>query len=144
MPWFPQREPEKGGRQEHQPRGESSTPSAADESFEFGQELRWAEERLCTMEDSQSVTGFGGPGQVGNVAFAGKIRADCETQKLQRKDFFQWIVEKVDRGGFQTVLSERHSESEKFVRIERHVPRVGPVCDFIQTCSERRSCCLPV
>ncbi len=27
MPWFPQREAEKGGRQEHQPRGESSTPS---------------------------------------------------------------------------------------------------------------------
>jgi len=27
MPWFPQHETEKGKRQEHQPRGESSTPS---------------------------------------------------------------------------------------------------------------------
>ena len=41
---------------------------------------------------------------------------DSETQKLERKDFFQKIVEKVD-GGFQTVLSERHSECVKFVRI---------------------------
>ena len=32
----------------------------------------------------------------------------------------------------------------RFVGIERHVPRVGPVCDFIQICSERRSCCLLV
>ena len=96
------------------------------------------------MEDAQSVTGFGG--QVGNVAFPGKIMADSETQKLERKDFFQRIVEKVDGagGGFQTVLSERQSESVRFVRIERHVPRVGPVCDFTQICRERRSCCLPV
>ena len=34
--------------------------------------------------------------------------------------------------GFQTVLSERHRESLRFVRIERHVPRVGAACDFIQ------------
>ena len=27
-------------------------------------------------------------------------------------------------------LSERHSESVTFVRIEGHVPHVGPVCDF--------------
>ena len=113
-----------------------------DESFVCGQELRWAEEGLCTTEDSQSTTGFGG--QVGNVAFPGKIMADHETQKLERKDFFQTIVEKVDGGGLQTVLSERHRESVRFVRIERHVPHVGPVCDFIQICSERRSCCLPV
>ena len=49
------------------------------------------------MEDSQSTTGFGG--QVGNVAFPGKIVADSETQKLERKDFFKRIVEKVDGGG---------------------------------------------
>ena len=49
------------------------------------------------MEDSQSATGFGG--EVGNVAFPGKTMADSETQKLERKDFFQRIVEKVD-GGF--------------------------------------------
>ena len=70
---------------------------AADESFVRGQELRWAEEGLCVTEDSQSVTGFGC--QVGNVAFPGKIMADSETQKLERKDFIQRIVEKVD-GGF--------------------------------------------
>ena len=46
------------------------------------------------MEDSQSATGFGG--QVGNVAFPGKIMADSETQNLERKDFFQRIVERVD------------------------------------------------
>ena len=69
------------------------------------------------------------------MAFPGKVMADSETQKLERKDFFQRIVEKVD-GGVQTVLLERHSESVRFVRIERHVPRVGPVCDFIQICSE--------
>ena len=51
----------------------------------------------CMMEDSQSVTGFGG--QVRNVAFPGKIMADSETQKFERKDFFQRIVEKVDGGG---------------------------------------------
>ena len=42
------------------------------------------------------------------------------------------------------VLSERQSESVRFVRIERHVARVGPVCDFTQICRERRSCCWPV
>ena len=36
-----------------------------DKSLVSGQELRWAEERLCTMEDSHSATGFGG--QVGNI-----------------------------------------------------------------------------
>ena len=69
---------------------------AADESFVRGQELRWAEEGLCTTEDAQSATGFGG--QLGNVAFPGKIMADSETQKLERKDFFKRIVEKVDGG----------------------------------------------
>uniref|UniRef100_A0A8C4R4H6 IMP U3 small nucleolar ribonucleoprotein 4 n=1 Tax=Eptatretus burgeri TaxID=7764 RepID=A0A8C4R4H6_EPTBU len=68
-----------------------------DESFVCGQELRWAEERFCTTEDSQSVTGFGG--QFGNVAFPGKVMADCEIQKLELKDFFKRIVEKVDGGG---------------------------------------------
>ena len=43
-------------------------------------------------------TGFGG--QVGNVAFPGKVMADSETQKLERKDIFSRIVEKVDGGGF--------------------------------------------
>ena len=44
------------------------------------------------------MTDFGG--QVGNVALPGKIIADSENQKLERKDFFQRIVEKVDGGGF--------------------------------------------
>ena len=35
---------------------------------------------------------------------------DRETQKLERKDFFQWIVEKVDEGVFSTVFSERECE----------------------------------
>ena len=88
------------------PRGRSTSPEgravlhqAADErSFVCGQELRCAKERLCMMEDAQSVTGFGG--QVGNVAFPAKIMADSETQKLERKDFFQRIVEKVGGGFF--------------------------------------------
>ena len=78
------------------PEGRAVLYQTAEESFACGQELRWAEEGLCTTEDSQSVTGFGG--QVGNVAFPGKVMADSETQKLERKDFFQRIVEKVDGG----------------------------------------------
>ena len=85
-------------------------------------------------EDSQSATGFGG--QVGNVAFPGKIMADSETQKLERKDFFQRIVENVDGRVFQMVLSERHHESVRFVSIERHVLFVGPACDFLSKSAE--------
>ena len=48
------------------------------------------------MEDAQSATGFGG--QLGNVAFPGKIMADREAQKFELKDFFKRIVEKVDGG----------------------------------------------
>ena len=48
-------------------------------------------------EDAQSATRFGG--HLGNVAFPGKIMEDSETQKLERKDFFQRIVEKVERRG---------------------------------------------
>ena len=68
------------------PEGRAVLHQAADERFVYGQELRWAEEGLCTTDDSQSATGFGG--QLGNVAFPGKIMADSETQKLERKDFF--------------------------------------------------------
>ena len=50
------------------------------------------------------------------MAFAGKIMVDSETQKLEGKDFFQRIVEKVG-GEVQTVLSERQSESVRFVWI---------------------------
>ena len=63
------------------PEGRAVLHQAADESLVCVQELRWAEEGLCTMEDSQSATGFGG--QVGNVSFPGKIMADSETQKLE-------------------------------------------------------------
>ena len=82
MPWLPQREAEKGVRQEHQPGGvRAILNQAADESFVCCQELRWAEQGLCTMEDAQLATGFGG--QVGNVPFPGKIMADTESQKLE-------------------------------------------------------------
>ena len=67
-------------------RGGSTSPEeravlyqAADESFVPGQELRCAKEGLCIMEDAQSATGFGG--QLGDVAFPGKIMADSEAQK---------------------------------------------------------------
>ena len=73
----------RGGRTS--PGGRAVLHQAADESFVCGQELRWAEEGLCTTEDSQSATGFGG--EVGNVTFPGKVMADSETQKLERKDF---------------------------------------------------------
>ena len=42
------------------------------------------------------------------MAFPGKVMADSETQKLERKDFFQRIVEKVGEGVFQTVISETY------------------------------------
>ena len=32
------------------------------------------------------------------MAFPGKVMADSETQKLERKDFFRRTVEKVDGG----------------------------------------------
>ena len=67
------------------PEGRAVLHQAADEGFVCGQEQRWVEEGLRTMEDAQSATGFGD--QVGNVAFPGKIMADSETQKLERKDF---------------------------------------------------------
>ena len=79
MPWFLQREAERG--RGTSPEGRTVLHQAVDESFVFGQELRWAEEGLCMTEDSQSVTGFGD--QVGNVAFPGKIMADSETQKFE-------------------------------------------------------------
>ena len=90
--------PRKEGGRSTSPEGRAVLHQAADKSFGCGQELRWAEEGLCTTEDSQSATGFGG--QLGNVAFPEKIMADRETQKLERKDFFQRIVEKVDGGVF--------------------------------------------
>ena len=73
--------PRKVGGRSTSPEGRAVLHQAADKSVVSGQELRWAEEGLCTMEDSQSLTGFGG--QVGNVAFPGKIMADSETKKLE-------------------------------------------------------------
>ena len=69
----------RGGRTS--PEGRAVLHLAADKSFACGQELRCAKEGLCMMEDAQSVTGFGG--QLGNVAFPGKIMVDSETQKLE-------------------------------------------------------------
>ena len=76
------------------------------------------------------------------MAFPGKVMADSETQKLERKDFLKRIVEKVygvgggvggSRWSFQ-----RDIVSVRFFRIERHVPHVGPACDFIQICRVKR------
>ena len=36
----------------------------------------------------------------------------------------------IDRRVCRMVLLERESESVRFVRIERHIPSVEPVCDF--------------
>ena len=63
------------------PEGRAVLHQVADESFVCGQELRCAKEGLCMMEDAQSANGFGG--QLGKVAFPGKIMADSETQKLE-------------------------------------------------------------
>ena len=63
------------------PEGRAVLHQAVDESFVHGSELRCAKEELCITEGAQSVTDFGG--QLGNVAFPGKIMADGETQKLQ-------------------------------------------------------------
>ena len=63
----------------------SPLPARQSKSFVSGHELKRAEEGLCTTEDSQSATGFGG--EVANVTFPGKVMADSETQKLERKDF---------------------------------------------------------
>ncbi len=73
--------PRKVGGRSTSPEGRAVLHQAADKSFVCGQELRWAEEGLCTTDDSPSATGFGG--QVGNVAFPGKIIADSETQELE-------------------------------------------------------------
>ena len=71
----------KVGSRSTNPEGRAVLHRAVDESFVCGPELRWADEGLCMMEDSQSATGFGD--QVGNVAFPGKIMADSEIKKLE-------------------------------------------------------------
>ena len=77
----------KVGSRTTNPEGRAVLYQAAAESFVCDQRLRWADEGLCTMEDSQSATGFGG--EVSNVAFPRKVMADSETQKLERKDFLE-------------------------------------------------------
>ena len=103
------------------PEGRARLHLAAEESFVCGQELSCAKEGLYTMEDTQSATGFGG--QLGNVAFPGKIMVDSETQNLERKDFFQRIVEKVDRS------------------FQRDIMRVTPdMFCLMQTSFSKRAC----
>ena len=81
MPWFPQHEAKKVKSRSTSPEGRAGLDHAADKNFVCGQELRCAKEGLCTTEDAQSATGFGG--QLRNVAFPGKIMTDSETQKLE-------------------------------------------------------------
>uniref|UniRef100_A0A8C4R5S8 Uncharacterized protein n=1 Tax=Eptatretus burgeri TaxID=7764 RepID=A0A8C4R5S8_EPTBU len=47
---------------------------------------RCAKEGLYMMKDAKSANGFGG--QLGDVAFTGKIMADTETQKVQEGRLF--------------------------------------------------------
>ena len=75
-PGFNSLKPRKVGGRSTSPEGRAVLHQATDKSFVRG-----------PRKDSQSATGFGG--EVGNVAFPGK---------LERKDFFQRIVEKVDGG----------------------------------------------
>ena len=63
------------------PEGRAVLHHAVDGNFVCGQELRLAEEGLCMTEDTQLVTGFGG--QLGGVAFSGKIMGESGTQKLE-------------------------------------------------------------
>ena len=49
---------------------------------------------------------------------------DGETQEFKCLNFLKRIVNKVDGRVCQTVLSERDSESVRFVRIERYIPSV--------------------
>ena len=58
--------------------GRAELHQAVDENVVRVQELRCAKEGLCTMEDAHSATGFGG--QLGNVAFPGKIIVNGENQ----------------------------------------------------------------
>ena len=51
------------------------------ESFESGEQLRCDKEELCTTEDAQAASGFGG--QLGDVALPGEIMADSEAENLE-------------------------------------------------------------
>ena len=76
-PGFDSVKARKVGGRSTSPEGRAVLHQATDKSFVSGQELKRAEEGLCTTEDSQSATGFGG--EVGNVTFPGKVMADSET-----------------------------------------------------------------
>ena len=52
--------PRKVGGRSTSPEGRAVLHQAMDKSFVSGQERKRAEEGLCTTEDSQSATGFGG------------------------------------------------------------------------------------
>ena len=80
MPCFHSVKPRKVRGRSTSQEGRAVFHQAADESF-VRQELRCAKEGLCTTEDGESATGFGG--QLGDVAFPGKIMADSEAQKFK-------------------------------------------------------------
>ena len=108
------------------PEGRAVLHQAAVESFVCGQELRCAKEGLCMTKDAQLMTRF--RGQLGDLSQERSWQI-MGPRSLNERTSSRGLL-------FQMVLLERHSESVRFVNIERHVPRVGPVCDFIQICRE--------
>ena len=86
------------------PKGRAVLHQGADESFACDQELRCAKEGLCMTEDAQSETGFFG--QLGDVAFPGKIMADRETQKLERTSSRGLLRKWMGEGGLNCPFGE--------------------------------------
>ena len=73
-----------------------------------------------------------------------KIVANGKVQMFERLNFSKRFVKKFDGRVCQTVLTESHGESVKFVNVEIHIPGVGPAPDFIKVCSEGIDGCLPI
>ena len=63
------------------PEGKAVPHQAADEGLVGGEELRCVKEGLCTMEDAQLTTGFGG--QLVNVVCPRKTITDSEAQTFE-------------------------------------------------------------
>ena len=82
MLWFPHNvKPRKVRGVSTSPEGRAVLYQAADESSVCNQELRCAKEGLCTMEDAQSTSGFGG--QFLSDKWPREIMAESETQEFE-------------------------------------------------------------